>query len=126
MGFVNPPLCFEASGRTFAIEALNARGEVLVAPVHEALSRCDAVEAISLSQTEAGAAVLRGSVKPPAAGFAEEQRSRQHSIFSLVRALRRRRLLVILQHLASGIGANPPRSVGPRLGAGDLRLQGLP
>ena len=85
MGFVNPPLCFEGSGRTFSISSLNKRGEVLIAPIHAALLECEAVAELSL---DVAAGVMRGSVKPAEEHFTEEQRSRQHSIFSVVRALR--------------------------------------
>ena len=37
MGFVDPPLALVARGRTFRIEALNARGRVLLPPVAAAL-----------------------------------------------------------------------------------------
>ena len=83
MGFVNPPLVLEATGRTFTITALNERGRVLVPPMHAALVASD-----SLSSAEAdGDAAIRGVVRPIEGTFAEEERSRQHSIFSVVRVL---------------------------------------
>src|SRR5580704_8208669 len=44
MGFVDPPLMLSARGRSFTVEALNARGEILMPRVAEALQRLDAVE----------------------------------------------------------------------------------
>lgn len=85
MGFVNPPLCIEASGRAFTIRALNSRGEVLLAPIHAALGACESVASLALDVASNG---MHGTVKPAADHFTEEERSRQHSIFSVVRCLR--------------------------------------
>lgn len=98
MGFVNPPIVLEGRGRYFSIQALNLRGMVLLPAIYEALDRCDAVETLGLSSipgsasTESTSAQLQqitGDVKslPDGARFPEEQRSRQPSIFSVVRAL---------------------------------------
>ena len=102
MGFVNPPLVLEGRGRAFKVQALNARGMVLLPAIFDALQRCDAVEtldtlpAISSSEKELSSGTpgstalqsIQGSVKslPAGARFPEEQRSRQPSIFSVVRA----------------------------------------
>ena len=85
MGFVNPPLCLEGSGRTFSVRALNERGEVLLAPIFAALEACESVSSLALDAPTNG---MKGTIKPAAAHFTEEQRSRQHSIFSVVRCLR--------------------------------------
>jgi anthranilate synthase len=82
MGFVDPPLVLSARGRDFRIEALNARGRVLLAPIVEALRSLDAVERLA-----AGDASVAGAVRPPGGRFAEEERSRQPSLFSVLRAL---------------------------------------
>jgi len=85
MGFVNPPLCIEGSGRTFTINALNERGEILIAPIHKALEACESIASLNL---DAPSKQVRGTIKPAADHFTEEERSRQHSIFSVVRCLR--------------------------------------
>jgi anthranilate synthase len=82
MGFADPPLVLVARGRDFRIEALNARGRVLLAPVAGALRALDAVERIA-----AGEEAVEGTVRAPAGRFAEEDRSRQPSVFSVLRAL---------------------------------------
>jgi anthranilate synthase len=82
MGFVDPPLVLSARGRDFRIDALNARGSVLLAPIIEALTSVDAVERLG-----AGAASVEGAVRAPDRRFAEEERSRQASLFSVLRAL---------------------------------------
>src|SRR5882724_11926954 len=82
MGFVDPPLALTARNRDFRLEALNARGRVLLAPIAAALRSLDAVERLSATED-----ALEGAVRAPAGRFVEEERSRQPSVFSLLRAL---------------------------------------
>src|SRR5881628_2603151 len=82
MGFVDPPLVLTTRGRGFRLEALNARGRVLLSPIAGALRALDAVERVSATEE-----VLDGAIRAPAGRFAEEERSRQPSVFSLLRAL---------------------------------------
>jgi anthranilate synthase len=82
MGFVDPPLVLVTRGRGFRIDALNERGQILLPPIAAALRTSDAVETVSASE-----ASLEGAVRAPVGRFAEEERSRQPSVFSLLRAL---------------------------------------
>jgi anthranilate synthase len=82
MGFVNPPLVLSARERRFRVDALSDRGRVLLPPIAQAWRALDAVERL-----DASASSLEGSVQAPGERFAEEARSRQPSIFSLLRAL---------------------------------------
>ncbi len=82
MGFVDPPLVLITRGRDFRIDALNARGRVLLPPIAETLRALDAVERVVAAE-----ASLEGAVRAPAGRFAEEERSRQPSVFSLLRGL---------------------------------------
>ena len=82
MGFVDPPLALTARGRSFSIDALNPRGRVLLPAIAQAVS---ALPAIGLGQI--GEDGLRGEVAEPAQRFPEEMRSRQPSVFSVLRAL---------------------------------------
>jgi anthranilate synthase len=82
MGFVDPPLQFTARDRSFAVEALNARGLVLIGAIEAALRALDAV-AIESS----GADRIAGTIRETTTRFPEEQRSRQPSVFSVLRAL---------------------------------------
>ena len=82
MGFVDPPLVLTARRRGFRLEALNARGRVLLSPIAGALRALDAVERVSATEE-----VLDGVIRAPGGRFAEEERSRQPSVFSLLRAL---------------------------------------
>ena len=83
MGFVNPPLAFEGWGRRFTITALNKRGSALLPAIRAALQGIPALASLKVD----GEAALHGSVKEVEAFFTEEERSRQHSIFSIVRTL---------------------------------------
>ncbi|HMO28402.1 anthranilate synthase component I [Enterovirga sp.] len=83
MGFSDPAVVFTAIGRDFTIEALNGRGEVLLPAIAQALG-----QAPDILGLESDARLARGSVRPSPGGFSEEERSRQPSIFSVVRALR--------------------------------------
>ncbi|HTZ35804.1 MAG TPA: anthranilate synthase component I [Stellaceae bacterium] len=82
MGFVDPPLVFTARGRDFAVEALNARGRVLIGAIGDALAALDAVAIEAVSETR-----VAGTVAPASRRFAEEERSRQPSVFSVLRRL---------------------------------------
>jgi anthranilate synthase len=82
MGFVDPPLALTARGRNFTVEALNARGGVLLAPIAEALAGLAAVDI-----TRPAEGRIAGAVRDSDTRFPEEQRSRQPSIFSVLRAL---------------------------------------
>src|SRR5262245_19752875 len=82
MGFVDPPLALVARGRDFRVEALGPRGRGLLPIVAEALQPLPATARL---ETRAGALV--GSIRGPAGRFPEEQRSKQPSIFSVLRAL---------------------------------------
>jgi anthranilate synthase len=82
MGFVDPPLALTARGRSFSIDALNPRGRVLLPALVRALS---ALPAIGLGRIDVNG--LGGEVAEPAARFPEEMRSRQPSVFSVLRAL---------------------------------------
>jgi anthranilate synthase len=82
MGFVDPPLTFTARGRRFAIDALNPRGRVLLPAVAKALSE---LAAVALDQTRDDG--FCGEIAETKERFPEEMRSRQPSVFSVLRAL---------------------------------------
>jgi hypothetical protein len=82
MGFVDPPLVLVARGRSFRLDALNARGRVLLPALAETLRPLGAVAGIARESD-----AVTGVVREPAGRFAEEDRSRQPSIFSVLRAI---------------------------------------
>jgi anthranilate synthase len=82
MGFVDPPLVFTARGRRFTIDALNRRGHILLAPIAEAVG---ALAATMIEGTSANR--ISGEIGETTERFPEERRSRQPSVFSVLRAL---------------------------------------
>lgn len=82
IGFTNPPLVIEARGRQLAIEALNARGRLLLAMLQAPVAACEAVTAI-----ETAADILQVRLAPPRPILFEEDRSRQFTVFSVLRDL---------------------------------------
>lgn len=83
MALVNPPLVLEASDRKVEIRALNERGKILIPAIAEALRAHEVTETF-----DAGAERIELTVKKPDRLFNEEERSRQPSTFSIVRALK--------------------------------------
>jgi len=82
MGFVDPPLVFTARGRRFTIDALNQRGRILLAPIAAAVG---ALAATTVQRTSADG--ISGEIRETEERFPEERRSRQPSVFSVLRAL---------------------------------------
>jgi anthranilate synthase len=81
MGFVDPPLVFTARGRRFAVEALNERGRILLQPIMERLASLAASRIQSISPD-----CLLGEIEETDQRFPEESRSRQPSVFSVLRS----------------------------------------
>ncbi|CAM9674361.1 unnamed protein product [Ectocarpus fasciculatus] len=83
LGFSDPPLELSGTGRDFRVRALNDRGRVLLPAFWDKLSEgCSAeVEGLALSEDD-----IKGKVKQAEGYFKEEERSKQPSLFSVVRA----------------------------------------
>lgn len=82
IGFVNPPLVFTGRGRTFRFDALNARGALLLQPIGKALQHLDALATLSVS-----ADGISGTVRESEEWFPEELRSKQPTVFSVLRSV---------------------------------------
>jgi anthranilate synthase len=82
VGFVNPPLAITARSMGFEIAALNPRGAVLLDAI---LRRLESEPFIALEKRSAE--TLTGHIATSNVPFPEEQRSRQPTIFSLLRAV---------------------------------------
>ncbi|GAB3405775.1 anthranilate synthase [Flindersiella endophytica] len=81
VGYVDPPLELVARGRTVTVRALNSRGRVLVPALAEAVDSAGRLDAVTEDHFE---------VYVPAAEdatFAEEDRTRQPTVFSVLRAI---------------------------------------
>jgi len=81
-GFVDPPLAIASRGREVTLAALNARGAILLPSLTATLDSLDAVAELTFD-----ADTIRCQVAEPAARFPEEERSRQPSVFSVLRAI---------------------------------------
>ncbi|HEX7922780.1 MAG TPA: anthranilate synthase component I [Bradyrhizobium sp.] len=79
LGFADPPLALETSGTDFSLQALNPRGEVLIAFLGDVL-REPCVVISERSATRLAGHIIRG-----AAPVEEDQRTRRASVMSLVR-----------------------------------------
>ncbi|MBI2875624.1 MAG: anthranilate synthase [Candidatus Tectomicrobia bacterium] len=82
MGFVNPSIALATCGRDFRLSALNERGRVLLPAIAAAVRRLPAVAWTEMRQDE-----VVGTIQTASGRFPEEQRSKQPSVFSLLRAL---------------------------------------
>jgi len=90
IGFLDPPL--EVVGRKdqYTVTALNPRGTVLLPAILAALKRCAAVSSVQYDARggEQGCGFLVGAMAPRVEVATEEERSKQPSIMSLVRAIK--------------------------------------
>ncbi|MGH7998104.1 MAG: anthranilate synthase component I, partial [Brasilonema sp.] len=82
IGFVNPPLELTTRENSFTLKALNERGMVLLPYLAELLCKHSQLQEVNWKNN-----YVTGSVKPVEHLFSEEQRSRQPSVFSIVREI---------------------------------------
>ena len=82
IGFYNPPLVITGKQNYINIEALNTRGEVLLSFIYPLLTEENYLELCSQSPT-----FMQIKIKHSEQVFSEEDRSRQPSVFSIIRLL---------------------------------------
>lgn len=82
MALINPPLVLESLGRDVRLEALNARGKILLPAVEAHLRDLADLESLSRAGDRLDMRIAR-----PTRTFTEEDRSRQPSVFSVIRAI---------------------------------------
>ena len=82
LAFVDPPLELTSRGRTFRIRALNPRGEQLLRVVQAPVERCPTVEDVRCKGD-----AIEGAIAAMPQSFPEEERSKQPTIFSVLRTL---------------------------------------
>jgi anthranilate synthase len=80
IGFTNPPLRISARGRRVELDALNARGEVLLSFFRELFARDDDVSCLVSVARQ-----LVYDIQPPEPVLIEEERTRQRSVFTFLR-----------------------------------------
>ena len=92
VGFTAPAIQISGTGLDFQIAALNERGMVLADIIKDKLMSETTLFAVkgegSETREDDGAVVFSGSVKPSDDYFPEEERSKQPSLFSLVRTVK--------------------------------------
>ena len=79
---IDPPLVISARGRAMKIEALNARGEALLPVIGKTLA---ALSEVTIGETSAR--LIKLEIETPGRVFAEEERSRVPSVFTVLRAI---------------------------------------
>ncbi|CAE8618577.1 unnamed protein product, partial [Polarella glacialis] len=84
LGFANPPICLESWSRKFKVRALNCRGMPFLPVLFDAIAASSAVKDVKM----VGADCIEGEVKEPEGFFSEEERSKQPSIFSVIRVVK--------------------------------------
>ena len=82
LGFINPPLMLYSCSRTIYLRALNHRGRLFLGPLQQLLENSDAV-----CKVEFQPEVISARLKTPVEIVFEEQRSRQYTVFSVLRDL---------------------------------------
>ena len=82
IGFIDPPLEMISRGREFTLRALNERGKVMLGMLTPAVIRNPHVAKYDLEAER-----ITGFIVPMPSNFIEEERSKQPSIFSILRTL---------------------------------------
>jgi len=82
LGFFNPPIMITSTNYAAQIKALNARGKIMMGPIVERLKSWDFIKTYSVTDD-----TIDTTIKQTTKHFPEHERSRQPSIFSLLRAL---------------------------------------
>lgn len=85
-GFTDPALEFVCREKRFTIRALHQQGNALLPAIFNALDKHPHIASIS-STVEGGFSELQGTIASSDGYFSEEERSRQPSVFSVIRAL---------------------------------------
>lgn len=80
IGFVSPPVSISLSGRNFTFLAHNQRGQMLLHVLRRMLRAVNYVDSL-----DANASKLEGRIREPQGHFFEEDRTKQPTIFSLLR-----------------------------------------
>ncbi|MDR3502619.1 MAG: anthranilate synthase component I [Legionella sp.] len=82
IGFCNPPLALVCKQSSIQIDALNKRGEVLLAFVQQLFSSDENLELVAQSERQ-----IQINIKASEQVFSEEERSQQPSVFTVIRLL---------------------------------------
>jgi len=83
IGFINPPIEIRSKSNSFVIEALNKRGIILLNFLKDQL--CNKLNIIL---TETSSHIIEGLINKEESIFMEEERTKQPSIFDLIREIK--------------------------------------
>jgi anthranilate synthase len=87
IGFVNPPLELATRENAFTLTAHNDRGAILLPYLAARLSQDAQLETVQLEKNHLGKNHIIGTVKLAEKLYSEEERSRQPSVFTVIRQL---------------------------------------
>lgn len=82
IGFINPPLELATRDRNFTITALNKRGQRLLLYIAECLAEHPQLQKLIFNKS-----YIAGEVVPTTEFFPEEERSKQPSVFTIIREI---------------------------------------
>lgn len=82
IGFVNPPIVIVAKALAFTVSALNERGKILLPAIHNAIKNLEAVNDLIKHDNEISGGIALSTKRLP-----EELRSKQPTLFSVIRAI---------------------------------------
>ncbi|MGL5742357.1 MAG: anthranilate synthase component I [Legionella sp.] len=82
IGFYNPPLALVCKQNLIQIDALNARGKIMLTFITPLIEKENSIDVIEQSDFS-----VQIKIKPSEHVFSEEERSRQPSVFSVIRLL---------------------------------------
>lgn len=107
VGFTAPPVQIEGKGMSFTIEALNSRGDIIVEMIHKHLQKSPSTFSLSPPSITGDARLLVTGhvINDGQVLFSEEERSKQPSLFSLVRSIRE--LLLNPRNPGTGTSSEP-------------------
>ncbi|HHP7232171.1 MAG TPA: anthranilate synthase [Xenococcaceae cyanobacterium] len=83
IGFINPPLELATRDNCFTLTALNDRGQILLAHIAKSLQQHPQLQEVCWQNHNC----FTGSVKATQESFSEEERSKQPSVFTVIRAI---------------------------------------
>ena len=82
LGFSNPALEIASRDREIVVRALNARGRLLIGPVRHAAERSDVLDDLQGDDT-----TFKATLQKAVGRYPEEHRSKQPSVFSVLRSI---------------------------------------
>lgn len=83
IGFISPPIELKAQGNSFCVTAENSRGTVLLNAIFQKLGQVEDIENLTYLENK-----ISGNIRINRGFISEDERTRQPSIFSVIRAIK--------------------------------------